>query len=117
MVCHNCGRDNKIIGKVVRGDECAHCKAEMHCCKNCRFFDPAKNNQCRETQADYVREKVRDNFCEYFEANRNFPLHERSAETQRTENARGGFDKLFKGDKGGNKSEDAKDAFDKLFKK
>ena len=117
MVCQNCGREIKIIGKVVRGDECPNCKAEMHCCKNCRFFDPGKNNQCSETQADYVRDKSRDNFCEFFEPNRNVPLNERSATLQRTDNARGGFDKLFKGDNAGNKRADAKDAFDKLFKK
>ena len=117
MVCHSCGRENKIIGKAVRGDECAHCKAEMHCCKNCRFFDPAKNNQCSETQAEYVRDKVRDNFCEFFEPNRNVPLNERSVPAQRADNSRGAFDKLFKGGRGGNKAGDAKDAFDKLFKK
>ena len=89
----------------------------MHCCKNCRFFDPGKNNQCSEPQAEYVRDKVRDNFCDYFEANRNVPLHERSAETQRTDSARSAFDNLFKGGQKENKGNDAKDAFDKLFKK
>ena len=117
MVCQNCGREIKVIGKVVRGDECAHCKAEMHCCKNCRFFDPGKNNQCSETQAEYVRDKVRDNFCEFFEPNRNVPLNERSAEVARTENARKGVDKLFRGGTARDKANDAKDAFDKLFKK
>jgi hypothetical protein len=117
MVCHNCGRENKIIGKIMRGDECAHCKAEMHCCKNCRFFDPGKNNQCSEPQAEYVRDKVRDNFCDFFEANRNVPLNERSTTTVRTENARSAFDNLFKSGKGESKSSDAKNAFDKLFKK
>jgi hypothetical protein len=117
MVCHNCGREIKLVGKVVRGDECQHCKAEMHCCKNCRFFDPAKNNQCSETQAEYVRDKTRDNFCEFFEPNRNMPLNERSQNLQRTDNARSAVDALFKGGGGAAKKQDAKDAFDKLFKK
>src|SRR5206468_415325 len=67
MVCHNCGREIKVIGKVLRKDECPHCKADMHCCKNCRFFDPGRSKQCSEPQADYVSDKLKANFCEFFE--------------------------------------------------
>ena len=31
-----------------------------------RFYDPAYNNQCRETMAERVVDKERSNFCEYF---------------------------------------------------
>lgn len=33
---------------------------------NCRHYDPSRNNQCTETEADPVADKARRNFCEYF---------------------------------------------------
>lgn len=97
MVCHNCGRDIKVIAKVMRTDECPHCNADMHCCKNCRFFDPGKNNQCSETQAEWVRDKLKANFCDYFEANKRVPLTTRGGSAEpRKDDARTAFDKLFK---------------------
>jgi hypothetical protein len=32
-------------------------------------YDPAYNNQCRETMAERVVDKERSNFCEYFAPN------------------------------------------------
>ncbi len=51
---------------VTRRDECPHCKADAHVCLNCRFFSESHHHQCLETQAEYVKEKERANFCEYF---------------------------------------------------
>ncbi len=97
MVCHNCGRDIKLIVKVARTDECPHCNADMRCCKNCRFFDPGKNNQCSEPQADYVRDKGRANFCDYFEPNNRIPLTSRGgSQSVKPDDVRTAFDKLFK---------------------
>ncbi len=47
--------------------ECENCGADVHVCKNCRFYDPGAYNECRETSADVVKEKERANYCEYFE--------------------------------------------------
>ena len=33
---------------------------------NCTFYEPGKANACKEPQADYVKEKDRRNYCEYF---------------------------------------------------
>ena len=97
MVCHSCGRDIKLLGKVARTDECPNCNADMHCCKNCRFFDPGKNNQCNEPAAEWVRDKLKANFCDFFEPNKRFPLTSRGAgESGRTDDVRKAFDKLFK---------------------
>jgi ribosome-binding protein aMBF1 (putative translation factor) len=95
MVCHNCGREIQLIGKVGRKDECSYCNADMHVCKNCRFFDPSKNNQCSEPQADYVPQKAKANFCEFFAPNTRVPLTSRSARPA-TDDARKAFDNLFK---------------------
>ena len=97
MVCHNCGREIKLITKVARTEECPNCKADMHCCKNCRFFDPGRNNQCTETQAEYVRQKDRANFCDYFEPSNRVPLTTRGSSTSAPKNdVRKAFDDLFK---------------------
>ena len=40
----------------------------LHCGHNCHFYDPAKHNQSREPQADWVKDKEMANFCDYFEA-------------------------------------------------
>jgi hypothetical protein len=97
MVCHNCGREIKVVGKVLRTDECPHCDADVHCCKNCRYFDPGKNNQCSEPQAEYVRDKNRANFCEYFEPNNRVPLTSRGgSQSSHRDDVRKAFDNLFK---------------------
>ncbi|MGH9769331.1 MAG: hypothetical protein ACREAB_18045 [Blastocatellia bacterium] len=97
MVCHNCGREIKVVGKVLRKDECPHCNADVHCCKNCRHFDPGKNNQCSEPQAEYVREKDRANFCDFFEPNNRVPLTSRGgSQSSNRGDVRKAFDNLFK---------------------
>ena len=67
--CHSCGETIALaLGDAVgRQDVCARCDSDLHCCRNCRFFDPAKSNQCSEPQAEWVSDKERANFCGYFE--------------------------------------------------
>ncbi|MBA4418321.1 MAG: hypothetical protein C0392_10490 [Syntrophus sp. (in: bacteria)] len=52
--------------KISFKDECFSCKTDLHVCIYCTFFDEGKSNQCREPQADYVKERDRANYCEYF---------------------------------------------------
>ena len=98
MVCHSCGREIKSIGKIQRKDECPHCNADAHCCKNCRLFDPGKSNQCTESQADYVKDKDRANFCDFFQANNRVVLVKKSSSvTPSPQNdVKKAFDALFK---------------------
>jgi hypothetical protein len=49
--------------KVRRNDECPHCRADMHSCKNCTYYDPGSHNECKETISEYVPDKERGNFC------------------------------------------------------
>lgn len=64
--CFSCNKELSILGQVGRREECPHCRADVHVCKNCEFYDPKVYNECRETAADVVREKDRANFCDYF---------------------------------------------------
>lgn len=47
-------------------DYCPRCDRPLHSCRNCEFYDPSFNNQCREPMAERVVEKERANFCDYF---------------------------------------------------
>jgi len=66
-VCHHCGRGIGTIERVGRRDTCLHCRADLHCCLNCAFYDPNSHNQCREPQAERQVEKEVGNFCDYFQ--------------------------------------------------
>jgi hypothetical protein len=66
--CFSCGKEISHGAGVSRRDECPHCRSDVHVCKNCQFYDSSVYNECRETQADVVREKDRSNFCDFFQA-------------------------------------------------
>jgi len=65
-VCHFCGKPVAIEGKVKRTETCPACQSDLHCCKNCAFYDPFAHNACRETQAEWVARKDQANFCDFF---------------------------------------------------
>lgn len=51
---------------LSREAECKACHAQLHVCKLCCFYDPRVADQCQEPIADFVKEKERANFCDYF---------------------------------------------------
>jgi hypothetical protein len=63
--CHRCHAevDACVIG--VR-DVCERCRAYLHCCRNCGFYEAGVHNDCREPNAEVVADKEQGNFCEYF---------------------------------------------------
>ncbi len=85
--CHLCKNELPATAQVRRTDGCPTCHADLKCCLNCRLHDPGASNQCREPQAEWVTEKDKANFCEFFE------LGDRSA--RRTGSSRAAFDALF----------------------
>ncbi len=66
VVCFKCQTKIPVLGNVGFRDECFKCKSDVHVCLNCNHHDKTAYNECRETQADVVREKDRSNFCDYF---------------------------------------------------
>jgi len=66
--CNKCQKALKHLsdGKVGRTESCPYCSADLHVCNNCKFFDEASYNSCREPQADRVLDKAKSNFCDYF---------------------------------------------------
>ena len=95
MYCWKCGTEIAEISgvrKVLRTDTCSKCDSDLHACKNCQFYDRQYHNECRETQAEWVNDKERANYCDYF-APSNRVVSPSKAPTDQVKSA---FDGLFK---------------------
>jgi hypothetical protein len=67
LKCFSCGHEMEFKVGISRSDECPQCREDVRACKNCRFYDATAYNECREPQAEVVKEKDRANFCDFFE--------------------------------------------------
>lgn len=63
--CHRCGAEVGAHAVGVRAI-CERCRAYLHCCRNCEFYEPGLHNDCREPDAEVVADKEQGNFCQYF---------------------------------------------------
>jgi hypothetical protein len=71
ITCFHCSTtatnaNNEAQTKVGFRDTCTRCAADLHVCRNCSFYDEGSHHECRESSAEYVRDKERANLCEYF---------------------------------------------------
>jgi hypothetical protein len=108
MHCFNCRKEVTLISnKVGFRAVCEFCDADLHVCKNCRFYSSEKSNDCLVPNAEYVKDKEKNNFCEEFSPS--LSLREEEPKLKRVEVAK----KLFKdeGDSIGGSFH-----FDSLFK-
>ena len=64
--CYRCNATLTIDGKVGRRDSCPKCGISIHSCKFCGFYEPKAYNECRETSADRVVDKEKENYCDFF---------------------------------------------------
>ncbi len=68
LVCWRCGAS--LAGTLLplsRLAKCKSCRADLHVCRMCSFFDPRVSNSCREPVAEQVKDKTRANFCGYLQ--------------------------------------------------
>lgn len=63
--CPTCNKKIEL-DKVSFREECPHCLTDLHSCKVCKFFDLSFYRECREPSAEYVKDKGKNNYCEYF---------------------------------------------------
>ncbi len=94
LFCSKCGTPRTISSRIGRRDTCSKCDADLHSCVNCRHYNVRAHNECNEPQAEWVREKDRANFCDYYD-----PRRGKSAagtQTSATDDARTRFENLFK---------------------
>jgi len=68
--CWKCGGAlPDLLLPLARHEECPHCRAQLHVCRMCVYFDMTAPQQCREPVAENVSDKQRANFCGYFQLN------------------------------------------------
>ena len=64
--CYSCGKAVEKESMIGRQDICPSCRSDLHCCRNCRLFDEYAQNHCRETSAEWVSDREKNNFCDFF---------------------------------------------------
>ncbi|MCB9229248.1 MAG: hypothetical protein H6618_06520 [Deltaproteobacteria bacterium] len=95
-VCYHCQNRWHYDPPMSRRAVCPNCGQESRVCLNCSYYEPNAFHECRESQAEWVRDKEQGNFCGYFQ----------SAETQKgfasseEEQSRRDLEKLFGSDHG-----------------
>ena len=99
MICWKCNKEISIE-KPVRGDECPLCHADLHVCKACDFYESGAHNDCRESSAEFVNDKERSNFCDYYRLAKKWIATSPAAP---------------RNDAAGDKAAAARDAFNALF--
>ena len=66
--CWKCLQElEEVLSPMPRLAKCKHCKADLHVCRLCEFYDTTVNNDCREPIADKVNDKTRSNYCGYYQ--------------------------------------------------
>ncbi len=97
LSCYRCGHPQRLVPreKIGRRDACVGCGADLHSCVHCRFYDPSRDNQCAEPQAEWVRDKESANFCGYYEVRTSVNLTARGG-TNKAADARAAFNSLFR---------------------
>jgi len=92
-VCFKCGSPYEIKERLERNAVCVAYHADLHCCLNCRHYSAHAHNECNETQAEWVRDKDRSNYCDYFDPKRGAG---RGKEDLSRDEARARFDSFFR---------------------
>ncbi len=96
--CTFCGTQLDPKMRIVKDTECPSCGRDLHACVQCRHFDRSAHNMCREPQAEWVTDRDRRNFCDYFSLN---PVGGKGSTGKggagdRASTARSKLDQLFK---------------------
>ncbi|MEW5975552.1 MAG: hypothetical protein AB1898_07070 [Acidobacteriota bacterium] len=90
--CAICGA---VVREVGPDTQCPKCQAELHSCKQCRFFDTAARYECTQPIPERVARKNARNNCTFFQPTQRVE-RETSSASSRPDDARTAFEKLFK---------------------
>ena len=89
--CAACGA---IIQTAISFDSaCPKCKADLHTCRGCVYFDPGARFECRKPITARIMNKGGRNTCELFSAR---TVVERETSSGKPTDARQAFANLFK---------------------
>ncbi len=104
----------ELLLPLPRLAECPACRAELHVCRSCVYYDTGVANQCREPVAEPVSDKTRANFCGYFQLRADAWQPQAAGQAQ---SAQAQLDSLFGGpaDATQDREDSARTALDRLF--
>jgi len=89
--CASCGA--KVATSIGAESTCSNCRAELHTCRQCTYFDPSATFQCSKPVTARIVNKNARNTCELFDAR---TVVERQTSSGAPTDARAAFNKLFK---------------------
>ncbi|HKO97375.1 MAG TPA: hypothetical protein VJU86_10305 [Pyrinomonadaceae bacterium] len=89
--CAACGA--KVPSAINLDTSCAKCRADLHICRQCTYFDPAARFECNKPITVRIVNKNARNLCELFTAR---VVVERETSSGPPSDARSAFAKLFK---------------------
>jgi hypothetical protein len=89
--CTACGA--KVATNINFESSCAKCKADLHTCRQCTYFDPGARFECRKSIPARIVNKNARNTCELFAPR---TVVERETSSGPPTDARQAFAKLFK---------------------
>ncbi|NGX28136.1 MAG: hypothetical protein K940chlam1_00311 [Candidatus Anoxychlamydiales bacterium] len=107
MHCFKCKNKLDLPNKKIGFKEmCPFCEADLHVCKNCKYYLVGKPNDCLVPNTEFVSDREKYNFCEDFSIKENL-LDESNNKTKKDISK-----KLFKDIE----EDDENKNFDSLFK-
>lgn len=89
--CAMCGA--KVASSVTAESTCLKCKAELHSCRQCTYFDPSARFECSKPITARIVNKNARNVCELFAVR---TVVERQTSSGAPTDARQAFANLFK---------------------
>jgi hypothetical protein len=67
MKCWKCSHDlDQDQAKIGFRAICDHCGSWLHVCKNCKYYQPGRRNDCLIPDTDYIADREAANYCEEF---------------------------------------------------
>lgn len=89
--CSSCGA--KASHSISLLSSCENCKADLHTCRQCTYFDPSARFECSKPITVKIVNKNKRNECELFAPR---TIVERETSSGPPKDARQAFAKLFK---------------------
>ena len=88
--CSSCGAK---APSITLESSCPKCRADLHTCRQCRYFDPSAHFECSKTIKARIVNKTARNTCELFAPR---AVVERQTSSGAPTDARQAFANLFK---------------------
>lgn len=68
MKCWKCGTEQEApsSGRLAFRATCDKCSSWLHCCKNCKNYQPGLPNDCKIPGTEQIADREGCNFCEEF---------------------------------------------------